>query len=60
MFYAFILDNNLCLFEHANELIDMQLPLTLFIVFRMIINANWRFQIAVHLTLCSYHVKYMF
>ena len=38
MFYAFILDNNLSLFEHANELIDMQLPLTLFIVFRMIIN----------------------
>ena len=38
IFYAFISYNNLCLFEHANELIDEQIHLTLFLKFTMILN----------------------
>ena len=38
IFYAFVLDNNFCFFEHANELIHMLTHLTSFIEFKMILN----------------------
>ena len=38
IFYAFILDNNFCFFEHANELIHVQIHLTSFIELTVILN----------------------
>ena len=38
IFYAFVLDDMFCLLEHANELIHVQINLTLFAEFTMILN----------------------
>ena len=38
IYYAFALDNNFCFFQHANELIYVQIHLTSSTEFRMILN----------------------
>ena len=39
--YAFVLDN-FCFFEHANELEHVQIHLTSFIEFTMVLNQTWK------------------
>ena len=36
--YAFVLDNKFCIFKHPNELVHMQIHLTSFTEFTMILN----------------------